>query len=107
MVWFVLSLGVAVASPVVKPGSIELVCSTGGALKLLPSTDDGQPQRQSALMLDCPLCNATGGPPPMADFVPVVPSALAHVLRPAVAAHIAWLTAAPLPPRGPPASVIS
>ena len=32
---------------------------------------------------------------------PVQP--LSHVLRPIAAAHIAWLTAAPLPARGPPA----
>ena len=33
---------------------------------------------------------------------PVQP--LSHVLRPIAAAHIAWLTAAPLPARGPPQS---
>ena len=31
LIWFVLSLGVAVASPVVHPQAMELVCSAAGA----------------------------------------------------------------------------
>ena len=41
LAWFVLSIGVAVASPLVSPQSFELICSGSGAIKLLVKTDDG------------------------------------------------------------------
>ena len=102
LAWFVLSIGVAVASPMVSPQSMELICSGSGAIKLLVKTDDGV-QEVPSHTLDCPLCAHVGAPPPLprAD-VPVV-QPLAHALRPIPAAHIAARTAAPLPPRGPPA----
>ncbi len=101
LVWFVLSLGVAVASPVVNPQAMELICSGSGAIKVLVKTDDGV-KEVSGVMTDCPLCVVAGTPPPAvrSGAEPVQP--LAHVLHPVAAAHIAWLTAAPLPARGPP-----
>jgi hypothetical protein len=101
LVWFVLSLGVAVASPLVNPQPMELICSGSGAIKVLIKTDDGV-KEQSGHMLDCPLCAATGSPPPAARTTAQPRQPLSYVLRPIVAAHIAWLTAAPLPARGPP-----
>ena len=101
LVWFVLSLGVAAASPIVNPQAMELICSGSGAIKVLIKTDDGV-KEASGHTLDCPLCVTVGTPPaaPRAATEPVQP--LSHVLRPVPAAHIAWLTAAPLPARGPP-----
>lgn len=55
LVWFVCALGVAVASPMVPPQAMELVCSSGGAVKLLVKTDNGV-QEMGAHSLDCPLC---------------------------------------------------
>ncbi|TXH30003.1 MAG: DUF2946 domain-containing protein [Burkholderiaceae bacterium] len=102
LAWFVLSIGVAVASPLVKPQSLELICSGSGAIKLLLKTDDGAQELQTHT-LDCPLCVHVGAPPPASlARLPVV-HPLAHALRPIPAAHIAARTAAPLPPRGPPA----
>jgi hypothetical protein len=102
LVWFVLSLGAAVASPMVKPQSMELICTGTGVIKVLIKSDDGV-KEMSTHTLDCPLCMTAGTPPPVAhaEVEPVSP--LSHVLRPIAAAHIAWLTAAPLPARGPPA----
>lgn len=101
LAWFVLSIGVAVASPLVHPQSLELICSGTGAIKLLVKTDDGA-KEMSSHSLDCPLCAQVGAPPPITQApVPVV-HPLAHALRPIPAAHIAARTAAPLPPRGPP-----
>jgi hypothetical protein len=81
LVWFALSIGVAIASPLVKPQAMELICTgTAGVMKLLVQTDDG-PQDVASYTMDCP----------------------AHVLQSIPAAHIAALTAAPLPARGPPA----
>ena len=88
---FLLSLGVAAASPAVTPRPLELVCS-GGVYKLVtPETG-----AQGAGSLECPLCVASSLPPgpPMrvagADgfratppaWVPGSPHALRAVLPP-------------------------
>ena len=41
LAWFVLSLGVAVASPLVHPQDTLLVCTGAGAMKVLVTADDG------------------------------------------------------------------
>ncbi len=102
LAWFVMSIGVAVASPLVNPQSLELICSGSGAIKLLLKTDDGA-KEISGHALDCPLCAHAGAPPPVAHAELPVVHPLAHALRPLPAAHVAARTAAPLPPRGPPA----
>jgi len=101
LAWFVLALGVAIASPLVKPQGIELVCASGGAMKLIVKSDDGK-QQVSGHTLDCPLCATVAAPPPLLSLPMAAPAALAHALQPLAAAHIAGRTAAPLPPRGPP-----
>ena len=101
LVWFALSLGAAIVSPLVQPRAMELVCSAGGAVKLLLKNEDGAGER-SALSPDCSLCNAPAAPPPVAGPAAEPPQPLSHVLGRLPAARIAWLTAAPLPARGPP-----
>lgn len=102
LAWFVVSIGVAVASPVVHPQAMELICSGSGAIKMLVKTDDGAKEMRTH-SLDCPLCAHVGAPPPASQAQLPVVHPLAHALRPIPAAHIAARTAAPLPPRGPPA----
>ena len=103
LVWFALSIGVAIASPIVKPQAMELVCSGAGVMKLLVKTDDGSKEVVSHT-LDCPLCATSSAPPPPMARLSVEPAQpLAYVLQSIPAAHIAALTAAPLPARGPPA----
>ena len=46
LMWFVLSLSVAVASPVVHPQAVELVCSASGAVK-------ADADRVTALVAQC------------------------------------------------------
>ena len=101
---FAISLAAAMASPLVNPKSTELICTSTGAMKLIVIGEDGSSQAQSASM-DCPLCLSPSAPPPSSSHTPS-PSqrSLSHVLRPVAAAHIAALTAAPLPARGPPQS---
>jgi len=101
LVWFALALGVAIASPIVKPQAIELVCASGGAMKLIVKSDDGS-QTPSSHTLDCPLCMSSSAPPPALNLLLVQAQPLAHALRPLPAAHIAGHTAAPPPARGPP-----
>lgn len=104
LAWFALSLGVAVASPLVQPKPMEIVCSAAGASMLVVLTDDGA-QAPAAGHLDCPLCLPTGAPPPalpLADLPTAQP--LGHAVQSIPAARIAAATAAPLPARGPPRS---
>ena len=102
LAWFVLSLGVAVASPLVKPQDVQWVCSGSGMLKVLVSADDADGGDVTNATLDCPLClSAPVLPLPEAPSVaPVHP--LAYALQGIPAAILAARTAAPLPARGPP-----
>jgi Protein of unknown function (DUF2946) len=100
LAWFVLSVGVAIASPIVNPQSTMLVCTGTGDMKLVATDDDsGNP---STPKLDCPLCTTIGASSPPFNTALSQPSPLSHALLPFVAAHIASLTAPPLPSRGPP-----
>jgi len=101
LVWFALAVGAAIASPIVKPQSLELICSAGGSVKLMVTSDDGGAQ-PTAHTLDCPLCMVSSAPPPVVQLRVEPQHPLAHALRPVPAAHIAGRTAAPLPARGPP-----
>ncbi len=102
LVWFALFIGAAVASPLVKPQTAQMVCSAMGGMKMVVGDDAGDSQTASGGM-DCPLCAQISGPVPTTAQAVLAPSALAHALRPMPSAHIAWLTGSPLPPRGPPA----
>jgi hypothetical protein len=101
LLWFVASLGVAIASPVVHPQAVELVCS-GTSIKAVVHTDEGAHELGVSHM-DCPLCFLTGTPPRTTVVALPVILPLAHAVLPVPAAHIAAATAAPLPARGPPA----
>jgi hypothetical protein len=102
LVWFALSLGVAMASSLVAPKATELVCTSGGMLKLVTvdGTDSAAPSHGQ---LDCALCLPMALPPAPCAVPLVQVSPLSHALQPVAAAHIASATAPPLPSRGPPA----
>ncbi|KAF1045525.1 hypothetical protein [Xylophilus sp.] len=103
LAWFVLALGVAVASPVVHPQSMELVCTAGAGVRMVASGDDGRAIDAGRHTLDCPLC--LGAAPPPAPQLPraELPQPLARARLPAAQVHVAGTAGAPLPPRGPPA----
>lgn len=101
LVWFTLSVGVAVASPFVKPQAIELLCSGSGVVKLLVQGDEGS-EVVSLHTLDCSLC-ATGYAPPLRVQCTVEPGPTrTHGLERMPASHFAAPSAAPLLARGPP-----
>ena len=103
LAWVVLSLGVAVASPIVKPQNVLLVCTGSGAMKVLVTADDGSTTEVGSASMDCPLCASFSAPPPPVAAPTVEPAqSLAYALQSIPAAHIAARTAAPLPARGPP-----
>lgn len=104
LAWFALAVGVAMAAPLVAPQGIELVCSAGGAMKVVLKGHEGA-KPDSAAALDCPLCAGLDAVPTLAPCVAEFAQPLGYVLRSIPAAHIAALTAAPLPARGPPVPV--
>lgn len=101
LVWFGLVLGSAVAASMTGATSIQLVCSSGGVLKVLETGDaEGSAWRPSPL--DCPLC-LTLSPPPVLRGVLSVQATGTQRVQPALAVQpLVAAAAPPLPSRGPP-----
>lgn len=102
LAWFVLALGVAVASPIVQQNTAMLICAEGGNKVIFLDADGNQVDAASHSGLDCPLCLPAALPPALTTLkLPVAPPA-ACSRHPFVSAHIAALLGAPFPARGPP-----
>ncbi len=100
LAWFVLSAGVATASPWLAMASLERICSGTGEARFVLSGPPALPALGHAL--DCPLCSPAVAPPPsaVAALPRLAPPAYAN--PPRVLAHVAAPTAVPQPARGPP-----
>lgn len=103
LVWFALSIGVAIASPIVHPQAMQLVCSGSGVMKVLITAEDGV-QEVASQSMDCPLCASISAPPPVQRLSAQPHLPLSYAVQAIPAAIVARLTAAPLPARGPPHS---
>ena len=101
LVWFVMSIGVAIASPLVKPQATAVICSGGGAMTILAMTDDSS-EDAAQHTLKCPLCMPVSAPAPAVHLQADPMQPLGYALQSVASAHIAALTAAPPPARGPP-----
>lgn len=101
LLWFALTLGVAVASPLVNPQSEVMICSAASGMVKVVLNADGSLDTVSATM-DCPLCMVGGAGTPVVQQTVQSPCPLSHVLQSNPAAIIAAFTAAPPPSRGPP-----
>ena len=101
LVWFALFIGVAIASPILNPTETQMVCSSAGGMKMVPSGEEGAEAKLTANM-DCPLCAPVVVPLQSGSTTFDHASPLAHSLHPVAAAIIAAHTAPPLPSRGPP-----
>lgn len=102
LAWFALSLGVAIASPLIHPQATEMVCSGTGVMKLVVHHDDGSTDTVG-LSLDCPVCANLGAPPPVLAWGVEPPFDLAFSLLPLEIARIASLLRGPWQARAPPA----
>lgn len=102
LLWFALTLGAAVASPMVNPQTEGVICTGAGMLKVVLADDGTVTPADTSDALFCPLCLLGGAPPPARVHTPHAPHPLSHVLQSIPAAHLAALTAAPPPARGPP-----
>lgn len=111
VVSFVLSMGVAVAAPVLKPQALTLICTAAGSVKLVAgadspadNSDTGLPAGMQAHALDCVLCLPAGAPPAAPLPLPV-PVATATEPPAEAPAHFITRLVNTAPARGPPASV--
>ena len=104
LVWFALFIGVAIASPILNPTETQMVCSSAGGMKMVPSGEEGTEGAEAKLTanMDCPLCAPVHVPLLACNTSFDHASPLAHSLHPIAAALIAAHTAPPLPSRGPP-----
>jgi len=100
MACFFLSLGTALAAPLVKPRAMDLVCTGSGATVLVHVGDDGAGTPASDA--DCLLCLVGAAPPAGTPASPLAPPLYAS--RPAVPAkaQVIARAASPPPARAPP-----
>ena len=101
LAWFALTLGVALASPAVKPQVLQMVCQGAGVMTYIAVQDGEVVPPGASHTLDCSLCTPVAPPPPVVQAVPQA-QPLAHIVQPVPAARHAARIAAPLPARGPP-----
>ncbi len=102
LLWFALSIGVAVASPLVNPQGMQLICSGAGSMKVVLAGDTGKAP-VSSHTLDCPLCASISAPPPMDIVVFGAAQPRAYVPPQVLAEAQFVILAEPPPARGPPA----
>jgi len=104
LAWFVLSMAVAIAAPVVQPQGSTLVCSASGAIQLVDAGgDDGVAAGKHTL--DCVLCLALNAPPaPVADFAILPVASADHGVHPSRSTWV-FRSDATLAARAPPARI--
>lgn len=103
MVWFALTLGAAIASPIVKPALFDVICSGSGVVKVIMLDEGGAADKNADMSMDCPLCFVPLGVPyRVTEMWQPASDPPIYALRSIPAARIASATQSPLPARGPP-----
>lgn len=101
LLWFALTLGVAVASPMVNPQQELVICTSAGMVKVVLNAD-GSISTSPSGEASCPLCVVGGAPPSFVSVVIPPAQPLGRVLQSIPAARHAAATAALPPSCGPP-----
>lgn len=100
--WFIVSMGVAMASPLVQPRAMELVCSASGLTKIIIHSAQGNAVDASDMDMDCSLCLLANTPPdPQQARLPAL-SPAAQLRATKSLDHIPAAMGAPPPARAPP-----
>jgi hypothetical protein len=105
LVWFALSIGVAIASPMVNPQSLQLICSGSGSMKVVSIDASGKATTTTSHTLDCPLCASISAPPPLEiiGFSAVAPRTFSAPVQDT--GRFTPVLATPPPARGPPSLI--
>jgi hypothetical protein len=103
LLWFAVSLGVAIASPMVNPQAMTLVCNAGGGVKLV-LTDEGSTDAAQHT-LACPLCASTSAPPLVPSVLLESQQALGQILHSIAIVRLATAIDLSPPSRGPPSLI--
>ena len=101
LVWFALFIGVAVASPLVNPEGVQLVCSATGSVKWVQPNADGDDASSGKHGLQCPLCLPVAAPP-VASAEAGAHVGLLFALHPLQQTRPVGLTRQPWQARAPP-----
>jgi len=102
LVAFLLSIGVATATPLIQPQTLSMVCSTGGSVAVVVSQDGTiTPADEAGHTLQCVMCLPSGAPP-VADCLLALATALASSRPEAPPAPAHWRLAEPTSARDPP-----
>lgn len=101
LVWFALFVGAAVASPLVNPEGVQMVCTTAGSVKLIQLDADGEEAQGGHHGLHCPMCLPVAAPPVASVSAPVHVG-LSYALLPLAQARLASLIGLPWQARAPP-----
>ena len=102
MAWFMLTFGVAVASPIIAPHTLVMLCSQDGARSIVIDAD-GKIATTKDHTLDCAFCIPAAAPPPSVSVLPPATNSVRHVEAHFTSAPAQAAAGAPPPPRGPPA----
>lgn len=101
LVWFALFIGVAVASPLVHPEGVQLVCTSAGTVKLVQLNTDGEDSESQHKGLHCPLCLPAAAPA-LVTVQAQVHDGRSYALTPLEQARLASLIGLPWQARAPP-----
>ena len=104
LLWFALTLGAAVASPLVNPQDELLICTSAGMVKVVLNADGSVTTSPSA-GVHCPLCVVGGAPPSHVSLARLPVQPVGQLLPTIQRVCLTAASAAPPPARGPPASV--
>jgi hypothetical protein len=101
LVWFALSLGVAIASPLANPQGMELVCTSANGMQLVVMGDERSDDK-GGHTLDCPLCATLNVLNPTFNTALTQPSPQVMPRPTVVVVFVMVATATPPPSRAPP-----
>jgi hypothetical protein len=99
--WLLLAFAAAIASPLVQPKSIELLCTGTGSVKLLVGSADDS-DGNAGMAPDCALCVQASLPSHTPPFSLAAHQGTVYAQQAVVLPHTALRAAPPLPARGPP-----
>jgi hypothetical protein len=100
---YLISVSAAMASPVLKPQAMQLLCTSMGASSWVALDEEGKSPK-STHSHDCALCFLSAALP-STDAPVVAAPLLSFYLSDALPALFAASTLPPLPARGPPANL--